>query len=1338
MKTNQTIFLFLLLLSPIIGAAQPYYFKHYTAENGLSYNSVFNVLQDSRGLMWFATRDGLNRFDGYSFKVYRHKEGDTTSIGSNFIHAILEDKNGQMWVGTTKGLFIYHPDKENFTKLEYTADKDVPLIKTDALGNIWMTANNELCFYDVQKKIFRQYSNVNNSYPTSITMTTLGQVWISYSNGTLSRYLPIKEKFEVPFDLFSHSKPAASHYIQTIEKGRDNTIMVGTTNQGIKIFNCNTLSYEDISIVNNSQTNIFVRKFVETKPYEYWVATESGIYIYNTKTKQHQQLEKKIDDPYAVSDNAVYDLYKDSDGGIWAATYFGGINYYSKTFSNFKKYFPNSSNNSLKGNIVREICKDKNNNLWIGTEDGGLNFYDTETKKFENFTPHAGQLSIAYSNIHALFADGNKLWIGTFEHGLDVMDIKSKKIIKHYSAGPSSSQLKSNFVLSIIKTRIGQTLIGTSNGLFVYNEMKDDFKEIFLAKQASFIHNLMEDSFGNIWASTLDNGVYKYNLKTGVSSLYTHTANGNSISSNAVTSTFESADHKIWFATYGGGLSVLDPRTKKFSSFNTRNGLPSDLVFKILEDRFQNIWITTSKGLVVRQHKSGQFKIYTTANGLLSDQFNYNSGYADGFGNLYFGGTKGMISFNPDDFNKTNFNTPLFLTGFQIDNKEVKISSSGPLKKSILSTDNISLTHKQSSFNINFSALSYAAPEMTQYAYRMLGINKEWTYLQTNRTVYFTELAPGSYVFEVKVANQSHHTTPQIRQLHITVLPPWWATWWAYLAYLVFIGSAFYFITRFFFKREKEKHLTKANHLENRKEREIYEAKISFFTHVAHEIKTPLTLIKGPMEKIIKQAASVPELVESLHIMDKNTERLLNLTNQLLDLRKVETNSYKLTFVRINLSNVLAGIFARFKLAAVQKNLSFNLVVPEDPVFAYVDLEAFEKIASNLLSNAIKYAESKIIVVLHRPDDNGDFVKLLISNDGYLIPKNLKEKIFDPFFRIDDKGKSSGTGIGLPLARFLTELHEGTLILGKIENAMNVFELMLPIHHLQELDLTEEKITEAIPTPKNLQENSLRNVILLVDDHEEILDFIEGELTEKFHILRAKNGLEALKIMDENSVNLLISDIMMPEMDGFELCEFVKSNVHYNHIPVILLTAKSTLTSKIDALELGADSYIEKPFSPDFLLAQVENLLENRKKIRDHFSKSPLANISTIALSKHEESFLAQLQVILLANLSNEHLDVELLAEELNMSRPTLYRKIKSISDLTPSELINVTRLKRAAELLASGSYKIYEIADLVGYSSQSRFSRNFNKQFGCSPTEYAQKIKDERQPTEKIERSSR
>ncbi len=1276
--------------------------------------------------MWFGTRDGLNRFDGYNFKVYRNVEGDSTTIGSNFIHSLFEDYQHQLWVGTEKGLFLYQPETDSFTHFKYTGNKAIFSVTTDAKHNLWLIANNELCSFEVKTGIFHQYKNLDNSIPTSITTGNKGETWISFSDGKIRKYNSEEDNFSQPYDLFAHSMPTGSHNIRTIEKAEGNLLLIGTTNQGAKVFNCVTKTYEDLPIYNEDHTNLYVRNFLQVSKDEYWIATEAGIYIYNIVTRQSQHLKKNINNPYSLSDNAVYHLYKDKEGGIWAGTYFGGVNYYSKTFSSFNKYFSRVGENSLKGDVVREICEDKYGNLWIGTEDGGLNLYNSTSKKFENFLPSDQKGSIAYSNIHGLLADDDKLWIGTFEHGLDVMDIPTKKIVKHYSAGNTINDLKSNFTLSIIKTKGGKILIGTTNGLYEYNPIEDNFNSIDLAKKAPFVHNIFEDHLGIIWVTTLDNGLYKYNPSTRTSVHFYHVPNTNSISSNTVTSTFESADHQLWFATYGGGLCKYDRKSGKFTKFTSKEGLPSDIVFKVLEDKYKNLWISTSKGLVEKKHGSEHFRVYTAANGLLSDQFNYNSGYKDKAGNLYFGSTKGMISFNPEDFNKTNFKTPLYFTSFQIKDKEVRIGVHSPLKKSILYTKHITLSHGESSFSLNFSALNFAAPEVTEYAYKMEGLTNEWTYLQTNRTVYFTELAPGDYHFKVMVSNPRHNKSQSISSLHITILPPWWGSIWAYLAYVLTTTFLFYLVARFFFNREKEKHRQKSVLLEKQKEKEIYEAKITFFTHIAHEIRTPLTLIKGPMEKLIKRASAIPEIEESLKIMDRNTQRLLNLTNQLLDLRKAESNSYKLTFVKINISRVLTEIFGRFKMAAEQKNLSYELLLPECIMYADVDEEAFQKITSNLLSNAIKYATSKVFVRLHTTNIDHTTFKLYVLNDGDLIPFNLNEKIFDPFFRIDDNGKTPGSGIGLPLARFLTELHDGKLKVDQSEEELNAFELTLPLHQSSKIELEDEEIeVDYLCHLQKRDDTSAKPTLLLVDDQEEILDFIAGELRLKFKILKAKNGREALSILEKEVIQLIVSDVMMPEMDGYELCSIVKTNVHYSHIPIILLTAKSTLKCKIEGLEIGADSYIEKPFSPDHLMAQINSLLENRNKIKEYFSSSPLAHITSVGMNKYEENFLEQLQKILLNNLKNEKLDVELLALEMNMSRPTLYRKISAISDLTPSELINITRLKRAAELLTEGKYKIYEVAELVGYSSQARFTRNFQKQFNVSPSEYVQKPRE-------------
>ena len=1329
MKKKLATLLMICCAVPLLSLSQPYYFKHYQVENGLSYSSVFNILQDSRGFMWFGTRDGLNRFDGYTFKVYRHIAGDATSLGSDCINSLFEDDLKNIWVGTDLGLYIYHLETEQFTLFKNTEDKQVYGVTKDSKNNLWMIVNNELCRFDIKARTFHLYKNKDSSKPTAICENNSGELWVSYNDGRLRRYRYKEDTFSSSYDLFSHSEGASSHFIQTIEKVKKDLLFIGTTNQGVKVFNCQSKTYKDVLTYNENRTTIYVRDFLKNTDDEYWIATESGIYIYNVNTGIYQHLKKQIDNPYSLSDNAVYDLFKDHEGSIWAGTYFGGVNYYPKIFSNFKKYFPDLSKNSLVGNAVREICKDKYNNLWIGTEDGGLNRYEIASGKFQHFLPTGQKGSISYTNIHGLLADGDKLWVGTFEHGLDVMDIPTKKVIRHYAAGNSSHDLKSNFIVTFLKTRMGKIMIGTSNGLYEYNPGSDNFNPIHLDNRIPFVYSLIEDNQGNIWATTINNGVFRYNPTTGRSTHFVLNTKANSLSNNSVTSVFQDSDQMIWFATYGGGLNRYNPKTNHFTTFNTQDGLSSNIIFKVLEDKQKNLWITTSKGLIVKRHISKRFEIYTTANGLLSDQFNYNSGFIDEQGTLYFGSLKGMISFNPTSFKSNNVSPPLYFTGFQINNKDVTINENGPLKKSILFADHIELSYKQSSFSINFAALSYAAPEMTEYAYQMEGLSKEWTYLQTNRTVYFTELAPGDYTFRVRVSNRRYQNLPTERTLHFTVLSPVWTRWWAYSIYLILVGMAVYFVLMYFLLREKEEHNRITAFLENEKEKEIYEAKIAFFTYIAHEIRTPLTLIKGPMENIIKKAAAIPEIQHNLQVMDKNTERLLNLTNQLLDLRKAEANSYKLNFIKINISKVLNDMFIRFQPAAEKKNINFQIILPKDAVFAYVDLEAFQKITSNLFDNAIKYAESRAIIKLNPTSLKDVSFKLNITNDGYLIPENLKEKIFDPFFRIKENEKSTGTGIGLHLTKFLTELHGGSIIvINAIEN-LNDFELTLPVHQGQEINMDDEVSHIGYDQSIVKMDDVIsKTCILIVDDHEEILDFLSNELEENFHILKATNGKKALNILDLETVHLVISDIMMPEMDGYELCSAIKNNLHYSHIPIILLTAKSTLESKIEGLETGADAYIEKPFSPEHLKAQIANLFENREKIREYFAKSPLVHIKTLAYNKSEEDFLGKLQQTILDNLDKSELDVELLAAEMNMSRPTLYRKIKSISDLTPNELINITRLKKAAELLVNSNFKIYEISEMVGYSSQTHFGRNFHKQFGMSPSEYTKSKKDNKE----------
>lgn len=1316
-KLTKLFLVFFLLFSVVsIAYSQSYSFRHYQVENGLSYNSVICSLQDKKGFLWFGTKDGLNRFDGYTFKIFRNDPDNPKSIGNNFIHSLYEDKNQTIWVGTLAGLYKYDPLKESFSLVSPSKGYDIRDISADSRGNIWYIAGLFLSRYNEKTKQNVTYRNKAHPGTTSLSISEKDEIWVSSMNGFIQKYNHRTDSFS-NYSVFDKSEPAISNWIEKIYNTGKGYILVGTSNQGIKIFDLKTSTYKELLTSNADQTAIYARDFMDIGNDEYWIATESGLFIYNLKTGRYKNLRNKFNDPYSISDNAVYTLCKDKEGGIFAGTYFGGVNYYAKEFTSFDKFIPQTGTNSLSGYAVNEICSDKKGNLWIGTEDAGLNKLDLKTGQFKHLKPGSKKTSISHTNIHGLLATDNELWIGTFEHGLDVMDINTSKVIRHYRAGTAPNQLKSNFIESILKTSTGDILLGSSYGLYKYNKLSDDFSLLNEVPGNLHYHHVLEDSSGNIWVGSSTYGLYVFNIANKHSINYKSEENNTkSLSSNAVNSIFQDSKGNIWIATENG-LNRFNEKEKNFTRYSIKNGFQSNVFYRILEDQKQNLWISTSRGLVCFSPDE-KITLYTRSNGLLNDQFNYGSAYKDKNGRMYFGSVKGMISFLPDGFRKNLFVPPIYITGFQVYNKELHIGQkNSPLTQSINFTKVLNLEHHQSTFSIDFAALGFTAPEMTEYTYTMEGLDQNWTYLKTNRKVYFTNLAPGTYTFKVRATNSSGIWNPNVVSLKIIIAPPYWASPMAYLLYSIMMVTALYYGIKYYHQRTSDKNKRKIERWESKKETELYQAKIEFFTYVTHEIKTPLTLIKGPLEEVMRHAEAMPQVKENLTTMEKNTNRLIELTDQLLGFRKAEIEGFNLCFVNVNINDILKENCSRFKTAIEQKKLELTVDLPEIPLYAYADPEALNKIFSNLIDNAVKYSRSEISVKLVTYEHN--FV-ITVASDGKVIPENFQEKIFEPFFRMTSAGSERGTGIGLPLARSLTELHEGTLRLKNEDQKYNNFVLTLPIHHEQEFKIS---LTETSPIAKsNLQKRDAANcpIILVVEDNTEIRTFIAGKLVKNFVVLQAGNGEEALDILKEKSAHLIISDIMMPVLDGIALCRAVKENLEYAHIPIILLTAKNTLQSKIEGLEVGADAYLEKPFSPDHLLTQVSNLLAGRDKIKNYFACSPLVHIKSMAYNKADEAFLETLYEAIHKNLDNKSLDVDQLAEIMHMSRPTLYRKIKAISNLSPHELINITRLKQAAELLVEGNHKILKIASMTGFSSQTQFGRSFLKQFGMTPSEYA------------------
>lgn len=1044
--------IFLLMTGPLL-CGQPYYFRHFQVENGLSNNAVICSLQDKKGFLWFGTKDGLDRFDGYSFKVFRSDPDDSGSIGSNFIHCLYEDPDGALWVGTEKGLYQHDATTESFRVLRGTSSGQIRDIQRDKEGNLWFISGFTLCRYVPSKDTTTYYSIDQYFEATSLCRSSDGDLWISTSSGFVEKWVPANNSFTA-FNLFTHSIQTPNKWIEKIYGTTDGAILAGSSIHGAKLFDIRHATYKDILTYNTDKTTIFARNFIQTSENEYWIATESGIYIYNIKTGSLTNLSKKYNDPYSLSDNAVYTFCKDKEGGIWAGTYFGGVNYYPKPYNSFKKIFPRSGENSLSGYVVREIHQDATGSLWIGTEDAGLNKLNTQTGVFTHFLPTGAKGSITYTNIHGLLVHGNELWIGTFEHGLDVMNIKTEKVIRHYSEGKGDHSLKSNFIYCLYETGEGEILTGTTRGAYVYDRSHDDFLLLPGMPVYNWYSSLLKDEKGIIWAGTYGNGVNYYNTQTKQGGNFRYDArHRNSLSSDRVNSIFEDSHRRLWFATEGG-LCKFNPATNDFKRYTTADGLPTNFILSLLEDEKKNLWISTSKGLVCFNPLTGQMNTYTRDNGLLNDQFNFSSAYKDRKGRMYFGSVKGLICFHPDEFVRNAFIPPVYITGFQVHNKELPIGKKGSaLQRSISYTDKITLPHDQSTFSIDFAALSYTAPERTEYAYKMEGLDQNWTYLQTNRKAYFTGLAPGNYVFKLKASNSSGIWNNGVTALDIQVLPPWWASPRAYFLYALCFLFIIYYLIRNYHHRVEERNRRKIEHLEVAKEKEIFQAKIEFFTNVAHEIRTPLTLIKGPLEKVMRKAGA--EIKDSLRIMERNTNRLIDLTNQLLDFRQTEIKGFSLNFVRANIAEMLEETFISFRPLAELKNLQFELDLPASPVFASVDTEAYIKILTNLFSNAVKYAEREVSVLLLPLQEEDNFFTIEIKNDGYLIPYEMKEKIFEPFFRLAATEKQKGTGIGLALSLSLVQLHKGVLLLKKPEGSVNTFSLTMPVHQDNEFDLYE-------------------------------------------------------------------------------------------------------------------------------------------------------------------------------------------------------------------------------------------------------------------------------------------
>ncbi|WP_302461671.1 hybrid sensor histidine kinase/response regulator transcription factor, partial [Parabacteroides johnsonii] len=992
---------------------------------------------------------------------------------------------------------------------------------------------------------------------------------------------------------------------------------------------------------------------------------------------------------------------------------FGGINYLPKEYIPFKYFIGGKTHPGMPGNAVREICPDQYGNLWLGTEDNGINRYSPATGEITNFSRTNPAHPLSATNIHGLLADDSRLWVGTFNTGIDLLDIPSGKIIKRYTRSNTDNLLPSDFILCFCKLSEDEILIGTSEGLVLFRKKEECFIP-WGTEIKSMVRQIYKDSKGDIWVATTS-GAYRYSKTEKKFAHYTsNRERSQTIGDNNVTSIFEDSKNRIWVATVYG-FSLSNEISDSFNRITVENGLPSNIVHRILEDDEHFFWIATANGLVRFNPETYVMKTFSYTDGLPEAQFNYCSAYKMPDGTMYMGTINGMIAFNPRDFKEDVYSPSVCIT--RIDVQDDRIGAPKYNVNRILESGELKLPHNRSTFTLSYVALSYTSPDAIQYAYRLDGSDKDWIYMKQNKDVTFANLSPGDYVFRVKSTNSSGVWQDNETTLRITVTPPFWATGWAYLIY--FLTVCLLIVLWYYYKKAKleEKHRINREIFETKKEKELYDAKIQFFTFITHEIRTPLTLIKAPLEKILRSGDGTPATQENLRIIEKNTGRLLDLSNQLLDFRKTESRGFKLNYVTTDVVLWLETILHPFRPAFEQGNKHFTVKLPELPFEASLDREAFSKIVSNLVSNALKYSDSRISLELLPPSGEERMFTLLVTNDGHLIPDSETENIFNPFYRLKETENRQGSGIGLSLAHSLAEFHRGRLFYRQTPDGLNQFVLKLPEQQEDSYRIAAGNEKEKVEMV-TLTETD-KSVILIVEDQNDMRHFIARELAEMYQVVEAENGKVALDLVRKNTVNLIISDVMMPIMDGFELCNEVKNDVNVSHIPFILLTAQHNLQSRLKGLNTGADAYMEKPFSIELLTAQVSNLLKSRELLNKTYLEKPFAPVASLAVSQVDDIFLHKLNDYLEENLSNEALSVEMLADTMGMSTSSLYRKVKGLSGLSPNDFIRIARLKKAILLMQNGENRISEIAFQVGFSSPAYFSTCFQKQYGKTPSEY-------------------
>lgn len=1341
---RKNLLLFILLLSSWMVVAQSYQFKHLEVSDGLSNNSVNTICKDRDGFMWFGTTTGLNRYDGYTFKIYQHAENDPGSLPDNYITDIVEMPDGRFWVNTGRGYVLFDKEQDCFITdvtgfMKNLESGGVPeQVFVDREGNTCLSVAGEGCYRYKEggKRLF--FSYVEHSLPehgvTQIAECSDGLLLI-YNTGLLvcldRATLAIKWKS----DEIKKYIPAGKTIEFSLFVDRDNCIWAYSL-MGIWAYDCGTKSWRtDLTAIWSSRPDVIIHAVAQDIEGRIWVGKDyDGIDVLEKETGKVTSLVAHDDNGRSLPHNTIYDLYADRDGIMWVGTYKKGVSYYSESIFKFNMY---------EWGDITCIEQADENRLWLGTNDHGILLWNRSTGKAEPFWRDAeGQLPNPV--VSMLKSKDGKLWVGTFNGGLYCMDGSR---VRSYKEGAGNA-LASNNVWALVEDDKGRIWIASLGGGLQCLEPLSGTFETYTSNNSALLENNVTSlcwvDNNTLFFGTANQGVGMMDMRTREIKKIQGQSGNVKLSNDAVNHVYKDSRGLVWIATREG-LNVYDTRRHLFLDLSPVAEAKGNFIAAITEDQERNMWVSTSRKVIrvtVASDGKGSYlfdsRAYNSEDGLQNCDFNQRSIKTLHNGIIAIGGLYGVNVFAPDHIRYNKMLPNVMFTGLSLFDEAVKVGQSYGgrvlIEKELNDVENVEFDYKQNIFSVSFASDNYNLPEKTQYMYKLEGFNNDWLTLPLGvHNVTFTNLAPGKYVLRVKAINSDGYVGIKEATLGIVVNPPFWMSWWAYLLYAVGLVVVLFLARYRMLKREREKFHLQQIENEVAKNEEINNMKFRFFTNVSHELRTPLTLIISPLEGMLKETTDELQSTR-LQLMYRNAQRLLHLVNQLLDFRKGEMSTHQLSLSEGDIISYVHSVCNSFLLMADKKHIQFSFFSGIDTFSMAFDADKVGKIVMNLLSNAFKFTPEggRVTVMIEHVTGTPDILEIKIADTGIGISDVDKEHIFERFYQADHKGveETTGNGIGLSLVRDFVTLHEGEVKVFDNIGTGSVFVIQFPVKHVEtQVQLPDETgIPVGDEEDKEMKEEAREEterknfpLLLIVDDNEDFRIFMRYSLELQYRVKLAVNGKEAWEMMQEELPDLVISDVMMPQMDGNELCRLIKQDKRTAHIPVILLTARQNTEAKLEGLQTGADDYVTKPFNMTILVLRIRKLIELSRYHRVTQGMIDPAP-SEIVITSLDEKLIEKAIKYVEDNMSRTELSVEELSRELGMSRVHLYKKLLQITGKTPIEFIRVIRLKRAAQLLRESQLHVSEVAFEVGFNNPKYFSRYFKDEFGVLPSVYQEK----------------